>query len=70
MGRKLTKEEKSIIEKYGHLFQNTGGNDIIEFLGRTDINPFNNMVAFVMQSSLFTQLSLIQGLIKEGFLAA
>jgi hypothetical protein len=70
MGRKLTEEEKSIIGKYGHLFQNIGEKDIIKSLERTDINPFNNMVAFIMQSGLFTQLTLIQRLIEKGFLAA
>lgn len=70
MGRKLTEEEKNIIKKYGHLFRNTGGNDIAQFIEREDINPFSNIIAFVMQSDLICQMQLIQCLIKEGFLAA
>lgn len=68
MGRKLTAEEKRLIRKYGHLFENSGGNDVIQFMERMDINPFNNILAFTMQSCLFAQLTLIQRLINEDLI--
>ena len=39
---KLTQEEKQVVEKYGHLYTNTGGNNIVELLERKGVTYFNN----------------------------
>lgn len=63
---KLTDSQKELIKKYGHLFVNTGGNELVEFLERTDISSYSNIVAFVMQVSCANQLQLLENLIMDN----
>jgi hypothetical protein len=66
--KKLTDAEKEIISKYGHLFNNTGGNDIVELIERDGVSYFNNVIVAEMQGCLYSQVCLIKRLIAEGFL--
>ncbi|MDD5151504.1 MAG: hypothetical protein PHC28_13685 [Flavobacterium sp.] len=58
----LTEEDKQIIKKYGHLFNNTGGNDIIELIERNDINYFSNPIVAELQGCCYSQLQLLKTL--------
>lgn len=65
---KLTEEQKSLVKKYEHLFNNTGGNDIVELIEREDVNAFNNLIVYVLQVSCMSQLEMLQRLKKEFLL--
>lgn len=68
MGVKLNDDRKELIKKYGHLFTNTGGNDIVELIEREGINYFNNVVAAELQGCCWSQLVLLIRLRESGFL--
>jgi hypothetical protein len=65
---RLTKPQKEIIYKYGHLFNNTGGNDIVTLIENEGVNYFNNVVLSEIQGCCYSQVLLIQRLIKEGII--
>ena len=65
---KLTDEQKAIVAEYKHLFNNTGGNDIVELIERDDVNYFNNMVVAELQGCCLSQVCLIQRLKQEGLM--
>lgn len=65
---KIGEEEKIIIKEYGHLFFNTGGNDIEELLSRPTATIQVNAVVALLQMSCADQLKLLTILKKEGLL--
>jgi hypothetical protein len=65
---KCTKEQIGLINKYGHFFMSTGGNDLRELIERTGINTFNNAILALMQQSCQDQLLLLEQLKREGIL--
>jgi hypothetical protein len=65
---KLTTEERETTLKYGHLFVNTGGNDLIELMERPGVNYFNNPIVAELQGSCLSQLSLLMKLKQLGML--
>ena len=65
---KLTDEQKAIVEKYGNLFCNTGGNGIVELIEREGVTYFNNAVVAELQGCCYSQLILIQRLIENGMM--
>lgn len=67
---KLTDEQKQLVEEYGHLFHNTGGNDIVELMERDDVTYFANPVVAELQGSCWSQTVLLQRLQGQGLLAA
>lgn len=62
---KLTKEQRSIVTVYGHLFNNTGGNDVLELIEREGVNDINNPLIAELQGCSYAQVLLIQSL-SEG----
>ena len=64
--KKLTVADKALIKKYGELFNNTGGNDIVELLERTDANLQNNAVVVLLQVACSAQLALLHALKADG----
>lgn len=66
---KLSDEQKAILQKYGHLFCNTGGNEIAELIEREGVTYFNNAIVAELQGSCYSQMVLIQRLIANGFLS-
>lgn len=65
---KLSKEQKALVAEYGHLFSNTGGNDIVELIEREGVNYFNNMIVAELQGCCYSQVILLQQLKKAGLL--
>jgi hypothetical protein len=65
---KLSKEQKSLVKAYGRLFNNTGGNDIVELIERPDVNYFNNVIVAELQGCCYAQVQLLQSLKKNGLL--
>ena len=65
---KLTEREKEMAGEYGEYFNNTGGNDIVEFIERDGITLFNNGIAALLQASCYSQLILLMRLKSEGLL--
>lgn len=65
---KLSDEQKEIVADYGHLFNNTGGNDVLELIEREGVNYFNNPVVAELQGCCLAQVLLIQQLKREGLL--
>lgn len=70
--------QADLIERYGELLTNTGGNDPAELLQDlqrpgTDAKPnrlmSTNVVRFVLAVSVQSQLALLAGLQREGMLA-
>jgi len=49
---KLSEEQKVIVKKYGHLFCNTGGNEIVELIEREGVTHFNNAIVAELQGML------------------
>ena len=66
--KKLTQEQRDIVTKYGYLFVNTGGNDIIELVERDGVNYFNNPVVAELQGSCYSQIQLLLKLRDAGLL--
>jgi len=64
----LTEEDKKIIDKFKHLFNNTGGNDIIQLLERNDIDYFSNVIVAEMQGCCYSQLTLLKTLIQNNLI--
>ena len=67
----VTQQEREIVAEYGDLFNNTGGNDILDLLN--DFNkpsPNNlmkvNIVRFTLAMGVHCQIGLIARLKKEG----
>lgn len=60
--------EKAVVKRYGTLFTNTGGNDVLELLERNDVNFQNNYVVAALQVGCLAQLQLLCVLIKDGLL--
>jgi hypothetical protein len=67
---KTTDKQKELIKTYEHLFNNTGGDDVLELLERTDINLQNNVIATILQSCCGSQLKLLETLEQHGLLLA
>ena len=65
---KITAREKRIIKKYGEFFNNTGGNDALELIGRKGVNMFNNSVVCLLQACVQSQVGIIARLEDEGIL--
>ena len=65
---RITDEQKKIVKEYGHLFNNTGGNDPLELIEREGVTYFNNVVVAELQGCCYAQVLLIQRLMKEGLL--
>jgi len=63
---KLSEEQKAIVAEYGHMFNNTGGNDIVELIERDDVNYFNNVIVAELQGCCYSQVLLLQALRKAG----
>lgn len=61
-GLKLSDEQKKLVAQYGHLFENTGGNEIVELVERPGVNYFNNPVVAELQGSCYSQIKLLQQL--------
>ena len=64
----LNNKEKQLIKKYGHLFGNTGGNDIQELLERQGVNIQNNAIVTLMKVSCEGQLAMLLRLENEGLI--
>lgn len=65
-------ETKLVIEKFGHLLNNTGGNDPLALLNRyhTDDNLMKtNIFVFTMATAVDAQVTLLRRLMKEGILS-
>lgn len=67
---KLTAEQKELVDEFGHLFHNTGGNDIVELMEREGVTYFANPVVAELQGSCWSQTVLLQRLQELGLLAA
>ena len=67
---KLSKKQKDIVKKYGHLFVNTGGNDIVELIERKGVTYFNNVIVAELQGCCYSQVLLIQAMMAKGILSA
>ena len=65
---KLTEGDLIVIKNYGHLFNSTGGNDIVELIERKGVNYFNNPIVAELQGCCTAQLNLIKKLIAEDYL--
>lgn len=65
---KVGKLGKDTIAKYGHMFQSTGGNKIVELIERSDVNYYNNPIVCEMQGSCYSQVILLNLLRKQGLL--
>lgn len=66
-----TDETKNLLEKYGHLLNNTGGNDPVDLMREYHTNDnlmTVNIVVFTLAVSVESQLNLLRKLIKEGLL--
>jgi hypothetical protein len=61
-------EQKAIVAEYGHLFNSTGGNDIVELIEREGVNYFNNVVVAELQGCCLAQVILLQRLKRAGLL--
>jgi hypothetical protein len=64
--------EREVIETYGHLFNNTGGNDPLDLLNRFN-EPGStiartNFVVFTLATAVHAQVLLIVTLVKKGLL--
>ena len=66
----ITDQQRDIATRYGHLFVNTGGNEPVAFLERNDINMFSNAPAALLQSSVLSQVLLIERLVESKLLGA
>jgi hypothetical protein len=67
---KLTKKQKALVKKYGHLFCNTGGNDIVELAEREGVTYFNNAIVAELQGCCHSQILLLERMVAEGLLPA
>lgn len=67
---KLTEEQKGLVVEFGHLFHNTGGNDIVELMEREGVTYFNNPVVAELQGACWSQTVLLQRLRAQGLLTA
>lgn len=67
---KLTEEERSVAEEFGHLFVSTGGNDPIELMERDGVNYFNNPLVAELQGSCYSQVQIILKLRKLGLVVS
>lgn len=68
--RDMTEDE--VIEKFGHLLNNTGGNEPRELLHRyrtTDNLAQTNIFVFTLGVSVTSQLTLLRTLLKEGIIS-
>ena len=65
---KLNDAEREVVEKYGHLFFSTGGNDPIELIEREGVNYFNNPVVAELQGCCYSQMRLLLLLRERGLL--
>lgn len=59
---KLTDEQKALVTSYGHLFNNTGGNDVVELIERKGVTYFNNALVAELQACYQSQLRLLEQL--------
>ena len=71
MSKPLDEETLAILNNYGSLFNNTGGNDPAELL--EDFyhheNLFaTNIVRYLLAMAVYAQVALIKTLIREGLL--
>jgi hypothetical protein len=66
---KLTDTQKQLIDSYGDLIVNTGGNDIKELVEREGVTYFNNPVLAEIQGSVCAQILLLERLYKNALLS-
>nr|UVN10765.1 MAG: hypothetical protein [Bacteriophage sp.] len=57
------------MEKYFLMFNNTGGNDVVELLHDDDTSAFANVVRYLLICSVRSQYTLLMKLHEEGLLA-
>lgn len=67
---KLTDVQKQLVNEYGHLFHNTGGNDIVELMEREGVTYFANPVVAELQGACWSQTVLLQRMLEQGLLVA
>lgn len=67
---RLSDEQKSIVAEFGHLYESTGGNSIVELMEREGVNYFNNPVVAEMQGCCWAQTRLIERLRLDGLMPA
>jgi len=65
---KLSKAQKKIVADYGHLFNNTGGNDIVELIERDVVELHALEIAAELQGCCYSQVLLILQLQENGLL--
>ena len=66
---KISASRRKIVKKFGHLYNNTGGNDPLELMGREGVTYFNNCVVAELQGCCWAQTLLIERLMAEGIIA-
>ena len=57
------------MEKDLRMFNNTGGNDVVELLHDDDTSAFANVVRYLLICSVRSQYTLLMKLHEEGLLA-
>lgn len=65
----MTPEE--VVEKYGHMLVNTGGNDPLALVHRLDTERnlmSTNVVVFVLATAVLSQIHLLQRMHEAGVL--
>jgi hypothetical protein len=70
----VTADEREIVERFEYLFNNTGGNDVLDLLN--DFNkpsPNNlmkvNVVRFTLAAMCHAQVGLLRRLLAEGMIS-
>jgi hypothetical protein len=66
---KLTGREKDIVERFGALFTNHGGNDIVDLIEREGVTYFSNPVVAEMQGACFAQVRLLTQLLDREMIS-
>lgn len=67
----VTMTDDEIVQRFGHLFNNTGNNDPKELLARLNSSErlaFTNIPVLVMASCQQAQVTLIRSLMESGML--
>ena len=66
---KLSPEQLALVHEYGHLFHNTGGNEVVELMERQGVTYFSNPVVAELQGACWGQLIRLQRLQAAGVLS-
>lgn len=66
-------DEREMVERFGHLLNNTGGNDPLDLLNDFNRPSPNNLMAvnivrFTLAMGVHTQVGLLRRLINEGLI--